>query len=272
MCHNNKLEIFSNKSVPQLQLTELEGSCIAKNLLFMKIHDLPRSGMKGIIDKTVMIPVDEDTINQTITSFPRTPSEACLVPFKWKRMKEFKNDHLKEYVNIRKLIDALQFIKKSGHKEYQFNFETSVENYLERCKEQFVKTDPDDNDNSSSSSSDDSNSSTSYNLRNDPDSDVEFSRESAESSEETDKFEKSPELKEASDEETAELEKLPKLVKLKDKVKEELDDEAEYLKLDPAGRFQFNYNRVTGLSNNYPEIYVRDQPHTIAPGEGKDKH
>ena len=53
MCHNNKLEVFDNKAAPDLRLTELEGSCIAKNLLFMKIHDLPRSGMKGIVDKTI---------------------------------------------------------------------------------------------------------------------------------------------------------------------------------------------------------------------------
>ena len=101
---------------------------------------------------------------------------------------------------------------------------------------------------------------------------------------ETDSFEKSSEASEEnispdgsveSDQfyEAGELEKLPKLVK---KVKKEVlkpdDDEAEYLKLDPAGRFQFNYNRVTGLSNNYPEIYVRDRPHIIAPGEGNKKH
>ena len=182
MCHNNKLEIFDNKATPQLQLTELEGSCIAKNLLFMKIHDLPRSGMKGIIDKTICIPVDEDTINETITAFPRTPSEACLVPFKWKRMKEFKSDHLKEYVNIRKLIAALQFIKKSGHKEYQFEFETSVENYLERCKQDLEALSPDDDDNGSSSSSNSSRNSN--------------SNQFTDSSMETDSFEKSSEASE----------------------------------------------------------------------------
>ena len=269
MCHNNKLEIFQNKEVPELQLSELEGSCIAKNLLFMKIHDLPRSGMKGIIDKTICVPIDEDTINQTITSFPRTPSEAYLVPFKWKRMKEFKSDHLKEYVNIRKLIAALQYIKKSGHKHYQFEFETSVDSYLERCRQDFVGTDPDDDDHDGSCSND-HNSSSSNNLRNESSSDLDISPQSSNSSLESDKLEKSLQPEEAPDEETDGLEEMPKLVKKEEGSTD--DDETEYLKLDPAGRFQFNYNRVTGLSNNYPEIYVRDTPHTIAPGEGNERH
>ena len=80
------------------------------------------------------------------------------------------------------------------------------------------------------------------------------------------------EEEETSNEESDALEELPKLIKIKKEVVKADDDEAEYLKLDPAGKFQFNYNRVTGLSNNYPEIYVRDQPHTIAPGEGKKSH
>ena len=88
---------------------------------------------------------------------------------------------------------------------------------------------------------------------------------------ESEQLEETPE-EDTSDKEIDEHEELPKLVKLKKEVTEAEDDEAEYLKLDPAGKFMFNYNRVTGLSNNYPEIYVRDQPHIIAPGEGNNKH
>ena len=99
---------------------------------------------------------------------------------------------------------------------------------------------------------------------------MDISGESSNSSA-IDQLEKSPN-DQAPDDNASDPEKLPNLVKIKEKVKEEFDDEAEYLKLDPAGRFQFNYNRVTGLSNNYPEIFVRDQPHTIAPGEGIDNH
>ena len=108
MNHNNNLEVFDNTKAPQMKLSELEASCIARNLLFMKIHNLPRSGMKGVIDKTVCVPIDTETINRTITSFPRTPSEASLVPIKLKRKQSYKNTHLQEYVNPRKMIEALK--------------------------------------------------------------------------------------------------------------------------------------------------------------------
>ena len=55
---------------------------------------------------------------------------------------------------------------------------------------------------------------------------------------------------------------------LKTRMMEAEEDEEEYLKVDPSGKYQFNYNRVTAFSNNYPEIHVSDQPLVIAPGEG----
>ena len=193
MNHNNNLEIFDNDKAPQMKLSELEGSCIARNLLFMKIHNLPRSGMKGIIDKTICVPIDSETINKTITDFPRTPSEASLVPIKLKRKQNYKNTHIQEYVNVRKIIDALRYLKSSGHKYYQFEFESSVEDYLERCAQQH--NDPSDESSSSSSSSDDSSSSrdslshssNSSSLRSD--NDMNDSKKSNENSNENDEFE-----------------------------------------------------------------------------------
>ena len=50
------------------------------------------------------------------------------------------------------------------------------------------------------------------------------------------------------------------------------EEEEYYLKHDSAAKFQFNYNRVTAMSHQYPEINFRDDkidPFNIAPGEGK---
>ena len=58
---------------------------------------------------------------------------------------------------------------------------------------------------------------------------------------------------------------------MKNRMKEALEDEAEYLKHDASGKYQFKYNKVTGLSDNYPEMFASDQPHVIAPGEGRSK-
>ena len=49
-------------------------------------------------------------------------------------------------------------------------------------------------------------------------------------------------------------------------------EEQEYLTKDPVRKWQFNYNKSTCFSNNYPEISYKDEindAHNIAPGEGK---
>ena len=52
----------------ELNKTEMETSLIAKNLLFMKSHKLPSSRMTAIKDRRVCVPVDDDTIKQTLQS------------------------------------------------------------------------------------------------------------------------------------------------------------------------------------------------------------
>ena len=87
-CYNDHL-IFLDKicmsEYPELNLTELETTLIAKNILFMKIIKLPSSRMKVIKDRTVCVPIDEATIKQTLQSLPRTPNEAgnVLHPVNW---------------------------------------------------------------------------------------------------------------------------------------------------------------------------------------------
>ena len=64
--------------------------------------------------------------------------------------------------------------------------------------------------------------------------------------------------------------KYDNLYNIKRKMKEAQEDEEEYLKNDASGKFQFNYNRVTAFSNNYPEIQFSDEPLILAPGEGNE--
>ena len=263
MNHNNNLEVFDNTKAPQLKLSELEGSCIARDLLFMKIHNLPRSGMKGITDKTVCVPIDSETINTTITSFPRTPSEASLVPVKLKRKQSYKNTHLQEYVNPRKMIAALEFLKDSGHKYYQFEFESSVEEYLERCAQDFEDEDPSSDGSSSSSSSSNSDDSSSRDSISDNSSSSSSRFNSSPNSYDENKSKNSDSS--SRDVEPIKAEKY----NLQSRMKEAQEDEEEYLRVDASAKFQFNYNKVTAFANNYPEINVGDQPLIISPGEGK---
>ena len=136
MSNQNDLESFDDSEFPELKLTELETSLIAKNILFMKIHKLPTSRMKAIKDRCVCVPIDEDTIKQTLQSLPKTPNEAgvTLVPMNWKRRKSDKGSHLQEWINVEKVFKVLKTLKNLGHEEYQFFDESEFQEFVERCQ------------------------------------------------------------------------------------------------------------------------------------------
>lgn len=53
---------------------------------------------------------------------------------------------------------------------------------------------------------------------------------------------------------------------------EDEKEELEYITKDPVKKWQFDYNRSTCFSDNYPEINYKDEvnnAHEVAPGEGK---
>ena len=81
------MEVFDTTDFNELLLSELEQCLIARNLLFMKMHQLPKSRMAGVKDRLVNVPVHEDDVMNTVESLPRTPKEAGIVPIKLKRKK-----------------------------------------------------------------------------------------------------------------------------------------------------------------------------------------
>ena len=70
--HETDEELRSN----DLMMTELEGSLIAKNLIFQKIFLLPRSRWTALKDRIINVPIRSEAINETIKMLPRTPNEA----------------------------------------------------------------------------------------------------------------------------------------------------------------------------------------------------
>ena len=181
---------------------------------------------------------------------PRTPNEAGLVPVKLKRKQNMKNVHLQEYINPQKLVEALKSLRVLGNKYYQFSFSSS-EDFKDRClkedKEGF-ETFYRDNENESMSS-DDLNVEIDNNL----------SRDNDHSSKECDNdndIEKEKPEKSRSE-------------AIQDEIIEREDDEEHYLKNDATGKYMFEYNRTTCLSDDVPEIGISDTPITISPGEGK---
>ena len=120
-----------HKQDPDLELTELEGNLISKNIVFMKIFQLPKSRWKALKDK-INVPVNDSDILNTITSLPRTPTEAGLIEVDLKRKVEYQNSHLRQLINPEKCYKMLELLKKAGNVHYQFYDDFNV--YSARCK------------------------------------------------------------------------------------------------------------------------------------------
>ena len=118
-CRNN-LELFDINGYPEFQLTELENSMIALNLIFQKVIKLPKSRWPAMKDKTINIPISEVDVVNTIESLPRTPTSAGIIPIDLKRKLNFKNSHMTQYVSVPKVLKALKTLKDLGNPYYQF--------------------------------------------------------------------------------------------------------------------------------------------------------
>ena len=64
LCTKNGLSIDIIKD-DDLKLTELENNLIARNIIFQKIHKLPKSRWSGTHDRLVNIPIGEQDVVNT---------------------------------------------------------------------------------------------------------------------------------------------------------------------------------------------------------------
>ena len=134
MSTRNGLDIVDLKDSNgnKIELSELEATLIAKNILFMKIFHLPKSRWSAVKDKTVNVPIQDDAVLQTVSNFPRMPSEAGIIPVKLKRKITYKQHHVQQYIRPNVLQEALTALKATWNPHYQFV--TTHENYEETCK------------------------------------------------------------------------------------------------------------------------------------------
>ena len=122
----------SHEHDPELELTELEGNLIAKNIVFMKIFQLPKSRWTALKDKIINVPVNDSDIINTVTSLPRTSNEAGLIEVDLKRKVEYQNSHMRQLINPKKCFKMLELLKLSGNIHYQFYDDYNI--YTERCR------------------------------------------------------------------------------------------------------------------------------------------
>ena len=89
MCFKNSLE---PSVVPNClkDLTNLEKQLIVKNLIFIKIRQLPKTRMDAMNDRVINVPIDDDNIAKRVTSLPRTEKNSGMVNIGIKRKLKMK--------------------------------------------------------------------------------------------------------------------------------------------------------------------------------------
>ena len=137
----NKIGEYSmtQEDIDNTNLTDLEQSLIARSLIFMKIHKLPKSGMGCVKDKLVYVPINESDNLNTLKTIIRTPSEAGILPVRVKRKQEFKHSYQEEYISIHKIIESLKWLVKFRHPDYRFLTEEMINSYESACLAELVE-------------------------------------------------------------------------------------------------------------------------------------
>ena len=119
-CYNNGLGV--DPIPPGLkELDDLGMILISKGILFIKLYHTPVSRWHLSKDHAVHVPIDEETLLKTlnkVTSFPRLPEEAGIIPVDLKRKREYKNSHEQFYIQPQKLIRGLEELVES-HPSYK---------------------------------------------------------------------------------------------------------------------------------------------------------
>ena len=144
-CVKNGLEIVDlvdDKGI-KLVLSDLEYTLIARNILFIKVFQMPKSRWSAIKDRCINVPISEKSILKTMKQFPSIPSDAGIitvvpppVPVNLKRKMELKNNHISQHVRVDVCYQALHALKKANNPYYQFDTSElrSKNEYLEACK------------------------------------------------------------------------------------------------------------------------------------------
>ena len=239
MCVKNNLQLFDISGHEELKLTELENCLIALNIIFQKVYQLPKSRWPAMKDRTVNIPIYESDVLKTVQSLPRTPSEAGIIPINFKRKLSYKQSHKTQYVSVEKILKALETLKNLGNPHYQFV--PDFFQFKEKCKEKdtegfnFLFQDENQNETNEGIGNNEE-----YEQEENHQKDIEEDKDSN--------------------------------IELNTSEEDDLKEEEEYRTKDSVKKWQFEYNRSTCFSNNYPEINYKEdtsEEFSVAPGEGK---
>ena len=115
ICAKNGLEYAEIPSC--LQLVNLERQLICKDLVFIKVREMHKSGMSKMNDHVINVPIGDDDIIKTVNALPRTQINNGLVTVGLKRDMAIKNFHRLQLVRPDKVYEALLYLK-DNHPSY----------------------------------------------------------------------------------------------------------------------------------------------------------
>ena len=81
----------------------------------MKMKNLPKTRMPAMIDRTVLVPIEDTEVMNSVEALPRTLEVNAVIHVKLKRMKGLKNTHIESFVRLDVIFKALTTLKKIGH-------------------------------------------------------------------------------------------------------------------------------------------------------------
>ena len=218
-------------------LTELENNLIALNINFQYIFCLQKSRWAGTKKQMISVPVTPETVKETVQQLPRIPRDAGLVEVKLKRKQIYDGCHKKEYIDPLKLLRVLRILQTSGHPYYQFLL-YDLKEYEKRCRQQDAKGHQ-----------------------------LIFGNETLNKKAgigTNEQINDSSATKKTNCED----------VSIEEDEEEEEKRENDYITKDPIRKHQFDHNRNTCMTSNYPEIFCDENGRKItselsfAPAEG----
>ena len=147
---NNNLEVVPVHEIFK-DFNDLELTLIQKNILFIRIHKMPKNFMRKVTGRSVNIPLMTDEILKQINDLksplprdPGLPEKSGIICVQLKRKLEYKNHHVRAWVRQDKLLQAVQILKEKGHPAYQDVPNIPVNNRFEVLQDTEMSQDEDE--------------------------------------------------------------------------------------------------------------------------------
>ena len=84
----------------------------------MKLKKLPTSRMSANDGRIINVLMEDEDIEKTITSLPKPPDKAGIIPVKLKRKMSMKSAYAEAYVNPEKAVESVLALKELGNPHY----------------------------------------------------------------------------------------------------------------------------------------------------------